>query len=124
MTTYRARTSLFALASVMATPAYAQAAGDAPAPTAASTSRTTAYPASFFAQDAPLNALDIARQVPGFQIDFGDQSIRGFSGAAGNVVINGQRPSSKSENLNDILQKIPANRVVRVEVGPGDIFGS
>ena len=125
MTTYRARTSLFALATVMATPAFAQASGDSPAPAmTSSSSRTTAYPASFFAQYAPRNALDIARQVPGFQIDFGDQSIRGFSGAAGNVVINGQRPSSKSENLNDILQKIPASRVVRVEIGPGDIFGS
>src|SRR5437868_92929 len=117
MTICRARTSLFALAAVMATPAFAQASTDAPVPAPTSSpSRTTLYPARFFAQYGPRNALDIARQVPGFQLDCGDQSIRGFSGAAGNVVINGQRPSSKSENLNDILQKLPASRVVRVEV--------
>jgi hypothetical protein len=124
MTTFRARAGLFTLATLLAAPAFAQASGEAPAPAAASNSRTTVYPASFFAQYAPRNALDIARQVPAFQIDFGDQSIRGFSGAAGNVVINGQRPSSKSENLFDILSKIPASRVVRVEVGPGDLYGA
>jgi hypothetical protein len=118
-----ARSSLFALAVSLAGPAMAQV-GEAPAPAAAAPTRTTVYPASFFAQYAPRNALDIAQQVPGFQIDFGDQSIRGFSGAAGNVVINGQRPSSKSENLRDVLIKIPASRVVRVEVGPGDLFGA
>jgi len=122
MTKNAARISMFALATALAGPAFAQ---DAPAPAlAASNARTTVYPASFFAQYAPRNALDIARQVPAFQIDFGDQSIRGFSGAAGNVVINGQRPSSKSENLADVLVKIPAARVVRVEVGPGDLYGA
>jgi hypothetical protein len=124
MTTYRARTSLLALATVMATPVFAQETTEAPAPATASNSRTTAYPASFFAQYAPRNALDIARQVPAFQIDLGDTNLRGFSGAAGNIVIDGQRPSSKSENLEQILAKIPANRVVRVEVGPGDLFGA
>lgn len=115
------RISLFALAAVLAAPAFAQ---DAPAAAPAQASRTTVYPASFFAQYAPRNALDIARQVPAFQIDFGDTSLRGFSGAAGNIVINGQRPSSKSESLDQVLAKIPANRVVRVEVGPGDLFGA
>jgi hypothetical protein len=126
MTTYRARTSLIALATMMAAPAFAQASGEAtpPAPAAASNSRTTVYPASFFAQYAPRNALDIARQVPAFQIDFGDTNLRGFGGAAGNIVINGARPSSKSEDLGTTLSRSPANRVVRVEVGPGDLFGA
>ena len=50
--------------------------------------------------------------------------MRGFAGAAGNVVINGQRPSSKSDTLETMLARIPASRVLRVEVGPGDLFGS
>jgi len=120
----RARVSLFAMAVSLAGPSLAQSTGDAPAPSAAPASRTTSYPASFFAQYAPRNALDIARQVPAFQIDFGDTNLRGFGGAAGNIVINGQRPSSKSENLADVLAKIPAARVVRVEIGPGDLFGA
>src|SRR4030095_1286185 len=62
--------------------------------------------------------------VPGFSLDLGDVATRGFAGAAGNVVINGARPSSKAETLTDTLRHIPANRVVRVEVGTGDLYGA
>lgn len=87
-------------------------------------SRTQTYDAAFFAQYAPSNALEIARRVPGLTLDLGNQEVRGFGQAAGNVVINGARPSSKSEGLEAVLQRIPANRVTRVEVGPGDLFGA
>jgi hypothetical protein len=124
MTITAARISIVALATALASPGFAQTVAEAPAPATAPASRTTVYEAAFFAQYAPRSALDIARQVPAFQIDFGDTNLRGFGGAAGNVVINGQRPSSKSESLEDVLAKIPASRVVRVEVGPGDLFGA
>jgi len=39
-------------------------------------------------------------------------------------VINGARPSTKSEALDTTLQRIPAQRVVRVELGSGDLYGS
>lgn len=84
----------------------------------------TTYPAAYFDQYAPSNALQIVQRVPGFTIQVGNQEVRGFSQAAGNVVINGQRPSTKSETIETILQRIPANRVLRVESGPGDLFGS
>jgi hypothetical protein len=94
-------------------------------------SRTTVYDAAFFAQFAPRTALDIVKHVPGFQLDLGSTQtaigsvdVRGFAGTAGNVVINGARPSSKAETLDTTLSRIPAQRVVRVEVGPGDLFGS
>ena len=94
-------------------------------------SRTTSYDAAFFTQFAPRTALDIAQRVPGFQLDLGSTQsalgsvdVRGFAGTAGNVVINGARPSSKAETLETTLSRIPASRVVRVEVGPGDLFGS
>src|SRR5512139_1033801 len=119
--------SLFALAMGLGTPAFAQEA-ESPAPTpAASTaqsSQTVSYDAAFFAPQAPQTALEIARLVPGFTLDLGDQDVRGFAQAAGNVVINGARPSSKSETLTTILRNIPAGRVVRVEVGSGDLFGA
>lgn len=86
--------------------------------------RTTSYDATFFAKYAPRTALDIARRVPGFALDLGDQNVRGFAGAAGNVVLNGARPSSKSETLEQTLARIPADQVVRVEVGPGDLYGA
>lgn len=86
--------------------------------------RTQIYDAEFFARYAPRTALDIARQVPGFSLDLGNSDVRGFAAAAGNVVINGARPSSKAESLETTLARIPANRVARVEVGPGDLYGS
>ena len=96
----------------------------APAPASAANARTTSYDAAFFAPFAPRSALDIARRVPGFSLDLGNVDIRGFAAAAGNVVINGSRPSSKAETLETTLLRIPARRVLRVEVGPGDLFGA
>ncbi|HUP67420.1 MAG TPA: outer membrane beta-barrel protein [Sphingomicrobium sp.] len=115
---------------ILAAPAAAQQA-TAPVPAAASDGRTTVYQAAFFAQYAPRTALDIAQRVPGFTLDLGatqtnqgQVDVRGFAGTAGNVVINGARPSSKAESLQTALSRIPAQRVVRVEVGPGDLYGS
>jgi hypothetical protein len=99
----------------------AQAAQAAQAPGA---DGRTVYQAAYFAQFAPSNALQMVQRVPGFTLELGDQEVRGFGQAAGNVVINGQRPSSKSDTLETILARIPASRVARVEVGPGDLFGS
>jgi len=115
--------SLAALASANASAALAQQADAAPAGSTQSV-RTTSYDIAFFAPYAPRNALDIARQVPGFALDLGNLDTRGFAGAAGNVVINGARPSSKSETLETTLARIPASRVARVEVGPGDLYGA
>lgn len=84
----------------------------------------TVYEAAYFSAFAPSNALQIVERVPGFTLQLGDQEVRGFGQAAGNVVINGQRPSSKSDTLETILARIPASRVARVEIGPGDLFGS
>lgn len=94
-------------------------------------SRVTTYDAAYFTQYAPRTALDIARRVPGFQLDLGSTQtdlgqvdVRGFAGTAGNVVFNGARPTSKAESLEVVLARIPAQRVIRVEVGPGDLYGS
>ncbi|MEA3038963.1 MAG: hypothetical protein QOE79_1476 [Sphingomonadales bacterium] len=97
--------------------------GAAPAQTAGAGGRTV-YEAAFFARYSPSNALEIVQRVPGFSLDSGDTEVRGFGQAAGNVVINGQRPSAKSDTLQTVLARIPASRVARVEVGPGDLFGS
>lgn len=100
---------------MLAAPASAQTAG---------AQGQLVYPAAFFATFSPANALEIVNRVPGFVLEEVDEDIRGFSQAAGNVVINGQRPSSKSETVDIILSRIPANRVLRVEVGSGERFGS
>jgi outer membrane beta-barrel protein/TonB-dependent receptor-like protein len=120
------------VAALLAAPANAaQTATSASAPATAADSRTTVYQAASFAQYAPRTALDMVKRVPGFTLDLGatqtnqgQVDVRGFAGTAGNVVINGARPSSKAESLETTLSRIPAQRVVRVEVGPGDLYGS
>ncbi len=123
-----ARTLLLATAGVAAlAPSIAAATQiETPAPAAQppSSGRTTSYDAAFFAQYAPRTALDIAQRVPGFNLDLGNADIRGFAAAAGNVVINGARPSSKADTLETTLSRIPARRVSKVEVGPGDLYGA
>ena len=92
----------------------------------------TIYPVAYFQTFQPPSALQIVQRVPGFSLEIGDQVPgrvdaqvgHGFSGAAGNVVIDGQRPSAKADTLDTILARIPAARVLRVEVGRGDLFGS
>lgn len=103
----------------LAPPAFAEAADPRP-----ETANVTSYASDFFAPFSPANALEIVKRVPGFVLEEVDEDIRGFGQAAGNVVINGQRPSSKTDTIDTILSRIPANRVVRVEVGSGERFGS
>lgn len=76
---------------------------------------TVTYETDFFKEFSPQNALDMVARVPGFSID-GGSDRRGFGGAAGNVLIDGARPSIKSQGLRDILSRIPANQVERVEL--------
>ena len=120
------------LAALAASPALAQLPppGDNPKPVPTQGSRTTVYDAGFFAEYAPRTAYDIVQRIPGFTLDLGNSQastgvdVRGFAGTAGNVVLNGSRPSSKSETLDVLLSRIPASRVIRVEVGPGDLYGA
>ena len=80
------------------------------------------YPASYFAAQGPNTAWDMVDRLPGFTFDGGDQ-VRGFAGAAGNVVIDGQRPTSKGDDLQSILKRIPAAEVDHIEVVRGGAAG-
>ncbi|MEZ6030029.1 MAG: TonB-dependent receptor plug domain-containing protein [Hyphomonadaceae bacterium] len=91
--------------------------GRALAQDAVITSDAEVFPPSYFARFNPATADDMIRQVPGFTIDEGD-SVRGFGNAAGNVLINGERPSTKT-SLRTLLGRIPAANVVRIEVVTG-----
>ena len=86
----------------------------------ASSIADNSYSASFFTQYQPQNALEMIKRVPGFSFDRGDDA-RGFGGNAGNVLINGARPTSKSGGLAGALQRIPAAQVDRIEIIRGGI---
>jgi hypothetical protein len=107
-----------ALALAAAVPSLAQETGDAPAPEptlpAAVEDAKTFLPADFV-RFAPRNALDMLRNVPGFTIREATQE-RGLGTATGNVLINGQRISGKSNDVLTELSKIPASNVVRIEI--------
>ncbi len=97
-------------------------ATDCDANSSGSTNGITVFEPDFFASYNPVTALDMVRQVPGFSIDNGER-VRGFGGAAGNVLINGERPSTKSNGLQEILGRIALSRVVRIELIRGSVPG-
>lgn len=82
----------------------------------------TTYPASFFAEAQPYSTLDMIRRLPGFSLDAGDDEVRGLSGGAGNVLIDGERPATK-EDLEALLARLPADAVERIELIRGAVAG-
>src|SRR6185312_4726224 len=63
--------------------------------------------------------------LPGFHIQLGDPNVRGFSGTVGNVLIDGQLPTSKAEGVDLLLQRIASSSVERIELirGAADMHG-
>ncbi|THD74560.1 MAG: TonB-dependent receptor [Phenylobacterium sp.] len=84
-------------------------------PPAAASSSVISYPAAFFAPMGLSTAYDMVQRVPGFTFDDG-ATVRGFAGAAGNVLIDGQRPASKTDDLASLLTRLPAGQVERIDL--------
>jgi hypothetical protein len=90
----------------LATPALAQEARD--------------YVPADFARFAPRNANQMLGQVPGFTVreNNGD---RGLGQATANVLINGQRVSTKN-GIQDELSRYTAESVIRIEIRDASAF--
>ena len=73
------------------------------------------YSDEFFQQFNPQTALDMVKHIPGFNLDTGD-NVRGFGAGAGNVLIDGNRPTSKRGGIQDALLRVPASQVLRIEL--------
>lgn len=78
---------------------------------------------AFFADGRPDTALDMIARLPGFGLDTGDSGTRGLAGTAGNVLIDGAHPSTKSDSLDQILRRISAAGVARIELIRGGAPG-
>lgn len=87
-------------------------------PEIGTTNARSIFPREEFDRFAPRNALDMARQVPGFTIR-GTSGARGLGQADANVLINGRRISGKANGPVDALQRITADDVVRLELVDG-----
>ncbi len=87
-----------------------------PAPTSTPTSdqAVQTFEPAFFARFNPVTAEDMVRQLPGFTIDEGED-LRGFAATAGNVLVDGQRPATKTE-ISRELARISARDVLRIEL--------
>jgi hypothetical protein len=111
-----ARTTSLALLLTATAPAFGD---DAPDPVVAegeADGAILAYPASFFTEFSPVTARDMINRLPGFSLSDGNTNRRGLADAFGNLLINGQRPSDKTLGLGTVLQRIPADQVVRIEL--------
>ncbi len=116
----RVSTWIFVCASIafsVVTPNSAVAQG-APSKSSTETAQTETYKRAFFDRFFPQTALDLLARAPGFTLQEG-ASLRGFGGGAGNVLIDGERPSVKSGGLDDFLRRIPADSVERIEIKRG-----
>lgn len=91
-------------------------------PSAAASASVISYTPDYFAPYNPSNANDMVNRVPGFNAS-GGGNARGFGQNAGNVLINGERPSAKSQDVSDILQRISVGDVVRIDLIRGQTAG-
>lgn len=82
------------------------------------------YPASFYGAYRPQTALDMLDRTPGFALDApdADELQRGFGANAGNVLVNGARPTVKSGGVEAYLARINAARVQRIELMRGALM--
>ncbi|HEX3919796.1 MAG TPA: hypothetical protein VHW60_20850 [Caulobacteraceae bacterium] len=117
-----AATVLSAASAVCAAPPKDTPAAAATASVKAGDSGVTSYPPSFFAPMRPNTALDMVGDLPGFSLDTGG-GVRGFGEAAGNVLINGERPATKNDSLDEIIKRIPAGSVERIDLIRGGAPG-
>ena len=101
---------------VMAVPSQA-VANDSAANAEASSVRAGSrqFTPDFFTTYAPVTALDMVKRIPGFSISEGE-GRRGFGENAGNVLIDGDRPSTKSDDIWTMLSRIPASQVEYIEL--------
>ncbi|MEM9668138.1 MAG: TonB-dependent receptor [Pseudomonadota bacterium] len=90
--------------------------------TPSSSTQTQTFTPDYFTRFAPQTALDMVNELPGFVIEDesdDDGPDRGFGQASGNVLINGQRISGKSNTAENVLARIAAESVDRIEVLDG-----
>jgi hypothetical protein len=80
------------------------------------------YDRAFFDRFAPQDARDMIDQVPGFSVRERDEA-RGLGQGGTNILINGERVTSKDTDVLEILENTPAGVVQRIEVADAAALG-
>jgi outer membrane receptor for ferrienterochelin and colicins len=88
---------------------------------------TVSFPASYFAEFAPITVNDMLNRVPGIELilqttNSGSDGDRGL-GASAAVLINGKRLAGKANEARAQLDRIAADEVERVEIIRGSSSG-
>lgn len=83
------------------------------------------YTADYFRQYNVVTASDQLERVPGLQdvLNGGGNGQRGFGSDGDQVLVNGNRVSGKSNDVDSVLDRIQARQVLRIEVIRGAIPG-
>ena len=78
---------------------------------------TVVYPADFFAEFLPVSANDMLSRIPGIGLALrGGNNGRGLGSGEGEVLINGQRITGKSNEGRNQLNRISADQVDYIEI--------
>jgi outer membrane receptor protein involved in Fe transport len=77
---------------------------------------TTVFEPGQLSKSADASAYDLLLRVPGFSLVEADAEVRGYAGAQGNVLVDGVRPVSKNESVKELLQRLPARSIERLEL--------
>ncbi|WP_299594741.1 TonB-dependent siderophore receptor [uncultured Microbulbifer sp.] len=85
-------------------------------PNTQSDAQSEVYSPAYFASYTPQTALDMVSRLPGFSLKETDDDVRGFVAGAGNVLIDGRRPTTKSGGIEEALSRIPARLVEKIEI--------
>lgn len=109
------KANLFLASMLLCSPLHAQSSDSA---------GTQVFAPEFFAPSKPADAYDMVRKLPGFELIEVDDEVRGYTGSRGNVLFDGRTPSGKQDSLEQMLRRIPATSVLRIELIRGGTRGA
>lgn len=76
------------------------------------------YTPEYFQGLPVITAMDMLNFIAGFSVS-GGGDVRGYAGSVGNVLIDGDPPASKDQDLEDVIRRVPASQVERIEIVRG-----
>ena len=90
---------------------------------------TTVYTADYFASLNVLTVRDMVRRIPGSEAQLPQNPAGGPGGSGGQrrglrdksdrILINGKKLTGKANETDDLLERLPASKVLRIEVVDG-----